>query len=49
MNGHLGFSYVGLLFLSALFIPNIIWTKNLPQRYLFIYRLCTSCLAYVNI
>ena len=33
MNGHLGFSYVGLLFLSALFIPNIIWTKNLPQGY----------------
>ena len=33
MNGHHGFSYVGLLFLSALFIPNIIWTKNLPQGY----------------
>lgn len=33
MNGHLGFSYVGLLFLSALLIPNIIWTKNLPQGY----------------
>ena len=31
MNGQLGFSYVGLLYLSALFIQNIIMTKNLQQ------------------
>ena len=31
--GHLGFSYVGLLFLLMLFIPNLIWTKNLPEGY----------------
>lgn len=33
MTGHLGFSYVGLLFLLLLFIPNLIWTKNKPQGY----------------
>ena len=33
MLGHLGFSYVGLVFLLMLFIPNIIWTKKMPQGY----------------
>lgn len=33
MTGHLGFSYVGLLFLLLLFIPNLIWTKNKPHGY----------------
>lgn len=28
-----GFSYIGLLFLLMLFIPNIIWTKNQPKDY----------------
>lgn len=28
MTGHFGFSYVGLLFLLLLFIPNIIWTTK---------------------
>lgn len=28
-----GFSYVGLIYLLMLFIPNIIWTKNLPKDY----------------
>ena len=28
--GHLGFSYVGLIYLLMLFIPNIIWSKNQP-------------------
>jgi len=31
--GHFGFSYVGLVFLLMLFIPNIIWAKNQPQGY----------------
>ncbi len=31
--GHLGFSYVGLIFLAMLFVPNIIWAKNQPQGY----------------
>ncbi len=31
--GHLGFSYVGLVFLAMLFVPNIIWAKNQPQGY----------------
>ncbi|MBE6753472.1 MAG: hypothetical protein E7559_03845 [Ruminococcaceae bacterium] len=31
--GHFGFSYVGLLFLLMLFVPNIIWAKNLPKDY----------------
>lgn len=33
MTGHLGFSYVGLIYLLMLFIPNIIWAKNKPQGY----------------
>ncbi|MCM1117981.1 MAG: hypothetical protein NC543_01265 [bacterium] len=28
-----GFSYVGLIYLLMLFIPNIIWTKYQPQDY----------------
>ena len=28
-----GFSYVGLIFLLMLFIPNFIWTKNRPEGY----------------
>lgn len=28
-----GFSYVGLVYLLMLFIPNIIWTKNKPENY----------------
>lgn len=30
---HFGFSYVGLIFLLMLFIPNFIWTKYKPQGY----------------
>ena len=33
MMGHFGFSYVGLIFLLMLFIPNIIWTRKKPQGY----------------
>ncbi len=33
MTGHFGFSYVGLLFLLLLFIPNTIWTGKKPQGY----------------
>lgn len=33
MFGHWGFSYIGLLFLLMLFIPNIMWTKRMPQGY----------------
>ncbi|MBR4232106.1 MAG: hypothetical protein IKR95_02760 [Oscillospiraceae bacterium] len=28
-----GFSYVGLIFLLMLFIPNFMWTKNKPEGY----------------
>lgn len=31
--GHFGFSYVGLIFLLLLLIPNIIWAKNKPEGY----------------
>lgn len=31
--GHLGFSYIGLIYLLMLIIPNLIWTKNQPQDY----------------
>ncbi|MBP5158253.1 MAG: alpha/beta fold hydrolase [Treponema sp.] len=30
---HLGFSYVGIVYLAMLFIPNIIWAKNKPRGY----------------
>lgn len=28
-----GFSYIGLIFLAMLIVPNIIWTKNKPVDY----------------
>lgn len=28
-----GFSYIGLIFLAMLTIPNLIWTKNMPADY----------------
>ncbi len=31
--GHFGFSYVGLLYLLMLFLPNIWWTKRQPSGY----------------
>ena len=31
--GHFGFSYVGLIYLIMLFVPNLIWAKKLPQDY----------------
>lgn len=33
MFGHFGFSYIGLLFLLLLFIPNMIWTGKQPEGY----------------
>lgn len=30
---HFGFSYIGLIFLFMLFIPNFLWTKHKPQNY----------------
>lgn len=30
---HFGFSYVGLIFLAMLMIPNWVWTKNQPKDY----------------
>ena len=31
--GHFGFSYIGMIFLLMLFVPNIIWTRNQPHGY----------------
>ncbi len=31
--GHFGFSYVGLVFLLMLAVPNMIWTKYKPEGY----------------
>lgn len=57
MLGHLGFSYIGLIFLLMLFVPNLIWTKATPEGYssesenrlLLIFERCgevlTSCCA----
>ena len=30
---HFGFSYVGLIYLAMLMIPNLIWAKNKPANY----------------
>lgn len=30
---HFGFSYVGLIYLLMLFLPNIIWSRNKPAGY----------------
>ena len=30
---HLGFSYMGLIFLIMLMVPNLLWTKNKPTDY----------------
>ena len=31
--GHIGFSYIGLLFLMMLAIPKLLWTENQPKGY----------------
>ena len=33
MFGHIGFSYIGLIYLLMLFVPNMIWVRNKPQGY----------------
>lgn len=30
---HFGFSYVGLIYLAMLFVPNLFWTKHKPKDY----------------
>lgn len=30
---HFGFSYVGLVYLAMLFVPNLFWTKHKPKDY----------------
>lgn len=30
---HFGFSYIGLIWLIMLFVPNIIWTRHKPKDY----------------
>lgn len=30
---HFGFSYIGLIFIVMLMVPNLFWTKNLPRNY----------------
>ena len=30
---HFGFSYMGLIFLILLFVPNILWTRHKPEGY----------------
>ena len=33
MLGHFGFSYIGLIYLLLLFIPNTIWARHKPKGY----------------
>ena len=30
---HFGFSYVGLIFLVMLMVPNLLWTRHRPEQY----------------
>ena len=57
--GNFGFSYVGLIYLLMLFIPNIIWTKHQPTGYDFqgekpvlvlferVGQVCVTCCALI--
>lgn len=57
--GHFGFSYIGMIFLLMLFIPNILWTRCQPEGYggtkenkvLLIFekagQVCVTCAALV--
>ena len=57
--GHLGFSYVGFIFLLMLTVPNLIWTKHQPKEYdyknenkvLLVFervgQVCVTCTALV--
>lgn len=57
--GHFGFSYVGLIFLLLLTVPNIIWTRHKPKEYtdlkenkiLLMFervgQVCVTCMALV--
>lgn len=57
--GHLGFSYVGFLYLLMLFVPNILWAKRRPEGYSpgaenrvlgwleNIGQVCTTCAALI--
>lgn len=31
--GHFGFSYIGLVYLLLLFVPNILWARRQPEGY----------------
>ncbi len=33
MLGHFGFSYIGLVYLLMLFVPNLIWARHRPAGY----------------
>lgn len=33
MLGHFGFSYIGLIYLLMLFVPNLFWMRHKPQSY----------------
>jgi len=57
--GHIGFSYIGLLFLLMLAVPNLIWAKHQPKGYdyrhenkiLLIFerlgQVCVTCAALI--
>jgi hypothetical protein len=59
MSGHLGFSYVGLIYLLMLFIPNIMWSKQQPSDYSYtnenkilsvferVGQVCVTCSALI--
>ena len=44
--GHLGFSYVGLIFLLLLFIPNLLWARICPKRGMHPKKKTVSCASW---
>ena len=42
--GHLRFSYIGLIFLRMLIIPNLIWMRHQPKVYDFQHENKSLCI-----
>ena len=51
MNVNFGFSYIGLIFLLMLMLPNIVWSKNKPNRVLLLFErvgeISVTCLSLI--
>lgn len=45
---HFGFSYIGLMFLIMLIVPNLFWTKNQPKDYENMYIMKAKSCCYLR-